>query len=76
MEYCDGDTVSCKPVMSKEANEECEKRITSVGYFVGVDGKFLRVQEKDFLLGAYTLTNTGKKIKSEDINVKKPKYVI
>lgn len=68
--------ISCKPVMTREANEECEKRITSVGYYVNVEGKMMRVQEKDFLLCIYTITNTDRKIKLEDINVKKPKYVI
>lgn len=72
----DGDTCSCKPVMSVEANQECEKRINSVGYFVGVDGNMLRVQEKDFLLGAYNLTINDKKIKLEDINKTPPKYKI
>lgn len=62
--------------MTREANEECEKRITSVGYYVNVEGKMMRVQEKDFLLCVYTITNTDKNIKLEDINVKKPKYVI
>ena len=69
--------VSCKPVMSVEANEECEKRINSVGYYVGVDGKFLRVQERDFLLCAYTITNTDGKVKlTENPNKEKVKYVI
>ena len=62
--------------MSVEANQECEKRINSVGYFVGVDGNMLRVQEKDFLLGAYNLTINDKKIKLEDINKRKEKVSI
>ena len=62
--------------MSVEANRECEKRINSVGYYVGVDGNMLRVQEKDFLLGVYNMTINDKKIKLEDINVKPPKYKI
>lgn len=73
---CDGDTVSIKPVFTKEANAECAQRLNSVAYYVGVNGSFLKVQEKDFILTAYNMTRIPKGITLSDINKSKVKYAV
>lgn len=70
----DGDTMSTKPVMTKEANEECKLRINSIGYYVTIEGKTLRPQEKDFALTVYNVTRVSKDVKLSDINTKSYKY--
>lgn len=74
----DGDTVSIKPVFTKEANAECEKRIQSVAYVLNVEGKLIRNATKDFTLCAYNLTRVedGKDTFLTDVNKDKPKYII
>lgn len=74
----DGDTVSIKPVFTKEANAECEKRIQSVAYVLNVEGKLIRNATKDFTLCAYNLTRVedGKDTFLTDVNKDKPKYAI
>lgn len=73
----DGDTVSMKPVFTKEANAECERRLRSNAYVLDVQGKLMRNTEKDFLLCAYNLTAvTGDKSFLKDINSKPAKYAV
>lgn len=74
----DGDTVSIKPVFTKEANAECEKRIQSVAYVLNVEGKLIRNATKDFTLCAYNLTRVedGKDTFLTDVSKDKPKYAI
>lgn len=72
----DGDMCSCRPVFTKEANEECERRIRSNAYVVGVEGQLIRNANKDFVLTAFNVTNVDKKTKLGDINSRKPKYAI
>lgn len=75
----DGDMVSVKPVMSREANAECEKRIHSKAYFLSVEGKLLRNATKDFTLTAYNLTTSydpSVNAVLKDINAEKLKYAV
>lgn len=74
----DGDTVSIKPVFTKEANAECEQRINCPAYVLDVEGKFMRGISKDFSLCLYNLTRTYDNDVSflTDGNKSKPKYVI
>ena len=76
--HVDGDTVSLRPVFTKEANAECELRIKSIAYLLDVEGKFMRSIGKDFNLCLYNLTRTyDNKIDFlQDINKEKPKYAI
>ena len=76
--YLDGDTVSIRSVFSKEANDECEKRINSVAYILDVEGKFMRGIDKDFTLCLYNLTRTYDNDVSflKDANKTAPKYAI
>ena len=74
----DGDTISVKPAFTREANEECEKRIHSNAYVLNVEGKLMRQMTKDFTLCAFNLTNVfdGKSDFLKDINKVKPEYVV
>lgn len=74
----DGDTVTVRPVYTKEANAECEQRIKSNAYVLNIEGKFMREFGKDFTLCCYNLTHTfdGKDELLKDINAKPPKYKI
>lgn len=74
----DGDCVSIRGVFSKEANDECEKRINSVAYILDVEGKFMRGIDKDFTLCLYNLTRTYDNNISflKDANKTTPKYTI
>lgn len=77
MSINDGDTVSLRPVFTKEANKECEQRIKSVAYILSVEGKMMRQATKDFTLCAYNLTYMGKDSHLlKDINSKPIKYII
>lgn len=70
----DGDTVSCKPIFSVEANADAEKRIQSKGYVLNIAGDLMRGISKDFILTAYALTKTKEDL--SDANQKQPIYVI
>lgn len=72
----DGDTVSIRPVFSKEANAECEQRIKSTAYILNIEGGYMRGISKDFSLCLYNLTRTYDNETSflKDINEKPPKY--
>lgn len=72
----DGDQCSIKPVFTKEANAECAQRLASVAYYVGIDGSFLKAQEKDFILTAYNMTRVPKGTKLNDVNKVAPKYAV
>ncbi len=74
----DGDTVSIRPVFTKEANADCERRINSVAYIVGTAGQNIRPLEKDFALTAYNLTihNLASVKLTEDCNKAKVKYAV
>lgn len=74
----DGDTVSIKPVFTKEANAECEQRIRSNAYVLNVEGKLMREASKDFLLCAYEMSHIqdGKDDFLKDINNKTPKFTL
>lgn len=72
----DGDTVSIKPVFTKEANIECAQRLNSVAYYVGVNGNFIKPQNKDFALTAYNMTRVPKGTKLNDVNKVAPKYAV
>lgn len=72
----DGDQMTIKPVMTNEANRECAQRLSSVAYYVGIDGAFIKPQEKDFILTAYNITRLSKGSTLSDINKNKPKYAI
>ena len=72
----DGDQVSIKPVFTKEANMECEQRLNSVAYYVGINGNFIKPQEKDFILCAYNMTRVPKGTNLSDINKVTPKYAV
>lgn len=70
----DGDQISVKPVYTKEANADCERRIKSPAYILSVQGKMLRELSKDFVITAYNFTYTEKEL--PNINKVKPKYEI
>lgn len=74
----DGDTVSIKPVFTKEANAECEQRIRSNAYVLNVEGKLMREASRDFLLCAYEMSHIqdGKADFLKDINSKTPKFTL
>ena len=74
----DGDTVSVRPVFTKEANAECEHRINSTGYILNIEGGFMRGISKDFTLCLYNLSRTYDNEVGflKDINEKTPKYTI
>ena len=63
-------------MFTKEANMECEQRLNSVAYYVGIDGAFLKAQEKDFILTAYNMTRVSKGTNLSDINKSNPKYAV
>ena len=72
-----GDTVSCKPVWSKEANADAEKWIRSNGYFLNISGKTMRPLEKDFVLCQYNITKSDLSDKyTKDCNKTMPKYAV
>lgn len=70
----DGDTVSVKPVFTREGNEDCEKRIQSNGYVLDVAGELMREMTKDFVLTAYCLTQS--EFQLQDANKVTPSYKI
>jgi len=63
-------------VFTKEANAECEQRLNSVAYYVGINGNLLKVQQKDFILTAYNMTRVAKGTTLSDINKTSPKYAV
>ena len=73
----DGDTVSIKPAMTVEANQDAERQIQSPSYILSQAGKTNRPLEKDFLLTQYmlTLSHTKERL-TRDCNVEKPKYAV
>lgn len=72
----DGDQCSVRPVFTKEANEECERRIHSPAYILNIEGGYMRGISKDFSLCLYNLTRTydNKVDFLKDCNATKPKY--
>ena len=73
----DGDVATDRPVFTIEANEDAEKQINSLAYFLNVQGGNMRDDGKDFQLTAYMLThiwNPPSGFKLEDINKNKMKY--
>lgn len=74
----DGDTVSVRPVFTKEANAECEQRIKSPAYILNIEGGYMRGISKDFNLCLYNLSRIYDNDASflKDINAEKPKYSI
>lgn len=62
-------------MFTKEATEECLKWIDSKGYLLNVSGELIRNLTRDFILTAYTLTNTTDKL-TEKCNAKEPMYVV
>lgn len=72
----DGDTVTLRPVYSKEANAECEARINSIGYLLNVEGKLMREPTKDFIITMTNLTHLTKNQRAaiKPCNAQKPKY--
>ena len=77
-DYLSTYTVTVRPVYTKEANAECEQRIHSNAYILNIEGGFMRGISKDFSLCLYDLTRIydKNKIKLEDLNASKPKYVV
>ena len=55
---------------------ECEQRLNSVAYYVGINGNFIKPQEKDFILCAYNMTRVPKGTNLSDINKVTPKYAV
>lgn len=53
----DGDTVTCKPVYSTEANNELKKFLHSKGCLHSLDGNSAKSISKEGILCLYTLTN-------------------
>lgn len=53
----DGDTVTCKPVYSAEANNELKKFLHSKGCLHSLDGNSAKSISKEGILCLYTLTN-------------------
>jgi len=53
----DGDTVTCKPVYSLEANNELKKFLHSKGCLHSLDGNSAKSISKEGILCLYTLTN-------------------
>lgn len=53
----DGDTVTCKPVYSVEANDELKKFLHSKGCLHSLDGNSAKSISKEGILCLYTLTN-------------------
>lgn len=53
----DGDTVTCKPVYSIEANKELEKFMHSKGCYHSLDGSAAKGVSKEGIICLYTLTN-------------------
>lgn len=70
----DGDTISCKPIFTVEANQEAEDRINSKGYVLNIAGDLMRGISKDFILTAYCLTKTEENL--SDANKEKPVYAV
>ena len=52
----DGDTVTLRPVFTKEANEDCERFINSNAYILNISGKSMRTISKDFVMTAYMMS--------------------
>lgn len=52
----DGDQCTVRILFSQEANEECEKYIKTVGYFINAGGKLIRQMESESTQTFYTLT--------------------
>lgn len=77
--YCDGDMITDRPVFTIEANDDAEKQINSVGYFLNVRGSNMRDDGKDFRLSGYMITHIWDPpsgFKLEDINKDKMKYKV
>lgn len=53
----DGDTVTCKPVYSIEANEELKKFMHSKGCYHALDGSAAKGVSKEGIICLYSLTN-------------------
>lgn len=73
----DGDTVTLRPVFTKEANEDCERFINSNAYILNISGKSMRTISKDFVLTAYMMSTSydPNKIELKDPN-KGLKYAV
>ena len=52
----DGDQITVKILWSQEANEECEKRINSKSYLLGLNGRTVRGIELEAIQTLYVLT--------------------
>ena len=74
----DGDTVSLRPVFTKEANAECEERIKSIAYILNIEGENMREMSRDFTLCCYNMTVPFGDLPMElvNINQKPAKYSI
>lgn len=52
----DGDQITAKVAFTVEANEELDKYIKSKAYYIGVDGKNVRVSQNEAVQAIYNLT--------------------
>lgn len=66
----DGDTVTCKPVYSIEANEEMKKFLHSKGCLHSLDGGSAKSVSKEGILCLYSLTNCPDRDWDDKINGK------
>lgn len=53
----DGDTVTCKPIFSIEANAEVRKQLNNIGNYNGLNGINAKKVNKEGILCLYSLTN-------------------